>query len=150
MKEKKYLRENKTMRVVFFVTCLFITLMTVNVSAATSNNWSWPTYVHSLKNDWPYYSSSSYHGGTDFSVPLNTPVYSTCDGEVADVQSWTNSYGKHIKIRATVNGNPVYIRYAHFHTAYIAPPHFLSSIIHIFSHFSIPKSENSPHFHSNV
>ena len=70
--------------------------------AATSNNWAWPTY-----------SSGKYHGGTDFPVSLNSPVYSTCDGEVVAVTSLTTSYGKHIKIRATVNGQTVYMRYCH-------------------------------------
>lgn len=50
--------------------------------AATSNNWCWPTSVYTLKSDRPNYSDGSYHGGTDFSVPLNSPIYSTCDGEV--------------------------------------------------------------------
>lgn len=93
----------------------FSSAISVNASSQ-SNNWSWPTYVHSIKSDWPNYSSGSYHAGTDFSVPLNTPVYSTCDGEVVAVTSLTTSYGKHIKIRATVNGSTVYIRYCHLNS----------------------------------
>lgn len=81
--------------------------------AATSNNWAWPTSIHSIQGDWPTYSSGKYHGGTDFPVSLNSPVYSTCDGEVVAVTSLTTSYGKHIKIRATVNGQTVYMRYCH-------------------------------------
>ena len=76
----------------------------------------WPTYIQSIKSDWPRYSSGSYHSGTDFPVPLNTPVYATCDGEVVSVQSLTTSYGKHIKIKATVNGSTVYIRYCHLNS----------------------------------
>lgn len=83
---------------------------------ATSSNWSWPTSIHNMKSDWPNYSSGSYHGGTDFPVALNSPVYSTCDGEVVAVTSLTTSYGKHIKIRATVNGSTVYMRYCHLNT----------------------------------
>ena len=93
----------------------FSSAFSVNASSQ-SNNWSWPTYVHSIKSDWPNYSSGSYHAGTDFPVPLNTPVYSTCDGEVVAVTSLTTSYGKHIKIRATVNGSTVYIRYCHLNS----------------------------------
>lgn len=93
----------------------FSSANSVNASSQ-SNNWSWPTYVHSIKSDWPNYSSGSYHAGTDFPVPLNTPVYSTCDGEVVAVTSLTTSYGKHIKIRATVNGSTVYIRYCHLNS----------------------------------
>lgn len=93
----------------------FSSAISVNASSQ-SNNWSWPTYVHSIKSDWPNYSSGSYHAGTDFPVPLNTPVYSTCDGEVVAVTSLTTSYGKHIKIRATVNGSTVYIRYCHLNS----------------------------------
>ena len=70
----------------------------------------------SQSNNWSNYSSGSYHAGTDFPVPLNTPVYSTCDGEVVAVTSLTTSYGKHIKIRATVNGSTVYIRYCHLNS----------------------------------
>ena len=93
----------------------FSSAISVNASSQ-SNNWSWPTYVHSIKSDWPNYSSGSYHAGTAFPVPLNTPVYSTCDGEVVAVTSLTTSYGKHIKIRATVNGSTVYIRYCHLNS----------------------------------
>lgn len=93
----------------------FSSAISVNASSQ-SNNWSWPTYVHSIKSDWPNYSSGSYHAGTDFPVPLNTPVYSTCDGEVVAVTSLTTSYGKHIKIRTTVNGSTVYIRYCHLNS----------------------------------
>lgn len=93
----------------------FSSAISVNASSQ-SNNWSWPTHVHSIKSDWPNYSSGSYHAGTDFPVPLNTPVYSTCDGEVVAVTSLTTSYGKHIKIRATVNGSTVYIRYCHLNS----------------------------------
>lgn len=93
----------------------FSSAISVNASSQ-SNNWSWPTYVHSIKSDWPNYSSGSYHAGTDFPVPLNTPVYSPCDGEVVAVTSLTTSYGKHIKIRATVNGSTVYIRYCHLNS----------------------------------
>lgn len=93
----------------------FSSAISVNASSQ-SNNWSWPTYVHSIKSDWPNYSSGSYHAGTDFPIPLNTPVYSTCDGEVVAVTSLTTSYGKHIKIRATVNGSTVYIRYCHLNS----------------------------------
>ena len=88
----------------------------IKVDAATSNNWCWPTSVHSIKSDWPNYSSGSYHGGTDFPVALNSPVYSTCDGEVVDIKSLTTSYGKHIKIKAKVNGSVVYMRYCHLNS----------------------------------
>jgi len=82
-------------------------------NADTSGSWAWPTSNHTLKSDWPNYASGKYHGGTDFSIPLNSPVYSTCDGEVVAVTSLTTSYGKHIKIRATVDNQTVYMRYCH-------------------------------------
>ena len=71
---------------------------------------------HSAGSYWPVYSNGSYHGGTDFGVALNSPVYSTCDGEVVAVTSLTYSYGKHIKIKAIVNGGTVYIRYCHLNS----------------------------------
>lgn len=102
---------------VFVLLCCGITCMLLlsnNVFAALqSNNWVWPTSVHTLKNDWPNYSDGSYHGGTDFPVPLNTNVYSSCEGDVVSVKYLTDSYGKHIKIKAKVNGEIVYIRYCH-------------------------------------
>ena len=102
----------KIILICFGIICLL--LMSKNVLAASqSNNWVWPTYVHTFKNDWPNYASGSYHGGTDFPVPLNTDVYSSCDGDVVSVQYLTTSYGRHIKIKAKVNGQTVYIRYCH-------------------------------------
>lgn len=88
-------------------------------NAQLSSEWSWPTYNHTIKSDWPNYSSGKYHGGTDFPVPLNTSVYSSCDGEVVSVQYLTTSYGKHIKVKANVNGNTVYIRYCHLNDIYV-------------------------------
>ena len=88
----------------------------VESATGSSSGWVWPTYVHTLKSDWPNYSSGKYHGGTDFPVPLNTPVYSSCDGEVVSVKYLTTSYGKHIKIKATVNGSTVYMRYCHLNS----------------------------------
>ncbi len=85
-------------------------------AANQSNDWRWPTHIHTLKNDWPKYSSGKYHSGTDFPVPLNTPVYATCDGKIVSVRSLTNSYGKHIKMESVVNGSKVYIRYCHLNS----------------------------------
>ena len=104
---------------VFLAVVLAFSILTVapfTVNAVTSSNWSWPTSVHSIKSDWPNYSSGSYHAGTDFPVALNSPVYSTCDGEVVAVTSLTTSYGKHIKIKAVVNGAVVYMRYCHLNS----------------------------------
>ena len=104
---------------IFFI-ILFVVIFAVRkdtVLAQTSNGWCWPTNVQTTRSDWPVYiSSGKYHGGTDFSVPLNTPVYSTCDGEVVAVTTLTNSYGKHIKIKAVVNNSVVYMRYCHLNS----------------------------------
>ncbi len=83
---------------------------------AASNAWAWPTTTTQVTGNWPNYSSGSYHGGIDFPVPVGTSVYSTCDGEVVDIQSLTTSYGKHIKIKAKVNGSTVYMRYCHLNS----------------------------------
>ncbi|MCD8090452.1 MAG: M23 family metallopeptidase, partial [Clostridiales bacterium] len=93
-----------------------LTAVSVKTVYASSTNWCWPTSVHTIGSDWPNYSSGSYHGGTDFAVALNSPVYSSCDGEVVAVTTLTTSYGKHIKIKATVNGSTVYIRYCHLNS----------------------------------
>ena len=96
-----------------FLIVLFNFIKIERVAAQTTNNWYWPTSVHKIKSDWPNYASGKYHGGTDFPVALNSPVYSTCYGQVVAVTSMTTSYGKHIKVKATVNGETVYIRYCH-------------------------------------
>lgn len=108
----------KNIKYLFFIICCMslVLFFPQKVFAGTSSAWSWPTSIHTIKNDWPNYSSGSYHGGTDFPVALNSPVYSTCDGEVVAVTSLTTSYGKHIKIRAVVNGETVYIRYCHLNS----------------------------------
>ena len=104
----------KTMWIYLVILIGIVTLPQKVKADTTSNDWNWPTYIHTLKNDWPNYATSGkYHGGTDFPVPLNTEVHSTCDGDVVSVQYLTNSYGKHIKIKATVNDQTVYIRYCH-------------------------------------
>lgn len=63
------------------LTCLgiiFILAISKEVFASSqSNNWGWPTYLHTVQNDWPNYSNGKYHSGTDFPVPLNTDVYSS-------------------------------------------------------------------------
>lgn len=102
--------------IVIFMISTFIILTSVVAKAASDNNWSWPTSIHYIQSDWPTYSSGKYHGGTDFPVSLNSPVYSTCDGEVVAVTSLTTSYGKHIKIRAVVNGETVFMRYCHLNS----------------------------------
>ncbi|MDO5409428.1 MAG: M23 family metallopeptidase, partial [Lachnospiraceae bacterium] len=90
---------------------VFITSM--DVKAAENTNWAWPTSNHYVKSDYPNYPSGRPHTGTDFSIPLNSPVYSTCDGEVIEVISLTDSYGKHIKIKSIVNNSTMIMYYCH-------------------------------------
>lgn len=93
---------------------LIYIFLPIRVQAAQSSGWVWPTSVHKLRNDYPKYESSKkYHSGTDFAVPIRTPIYSSCDGTVVSVISKTTSYGNHIKIKANVNNSVVYIRYCH-------------------------------------
>lgn len=115
IKRKNEIRMSIKLLFVILSTIILLFCVPQKIHAA-SNNWSWPTSIHSIKSDWPNYSSGKYHGGTDFPVALNSPVYSTCDGEVVAVTTLTSSYGKHIKIRANVNGDTVYIRYCHLNS----------------------------------
>lgn len=93
---------------------LIYIFLPIHVQAEQLSGWVWPTSVHKLRNDYPRYESSrKYHSGTDFAVPIGTPVYSSCDGTVESVISKTTSYGNHIKIKANVNNSIVYIRYCH-------------------------------------
>ncbi len=97
----------------FVMLAMCFAIMPMQAQAASSGNWHWPTSKTTPSATWPKYSGGSYHSGIDFAVPVGTPVYSTCDGEVVSIQSLTTSYGKHIKIKATVNGETVYMRYCH-------------------------------------
>ena len=118
MRCKKYLKKKMLifMAVMLGVVTIWTGTPRITYAGNPSSDWKWPTYLQSIKSDWPRYSSGSYHSGTDFPVPLNTPVYATCDGEVVSVRSLTTSYGKHIKMKATVNGSAVYIRYCHLNS----------------------------------
>lgn len=84
--------------------------------ASSSSQWAYPTENYTISATWPKYSGGSYHSGIDFAVPLNTPVYSTCDGTVVATGSLTTSYGVYVKIKATVNGETVYMRYCHLNS----------------------------------
>lgn len=116
---------------------------------AASNNWAWPTYLTTIQNDWPCYSSGNYHGGTDFPVSMNTPVYSTCDGEVVSVQSLTSSYGKHIKIKAVVNGNVVYMRYCHLNSFAVSTGEKVSAG-QLIGYSGSTGNSTGPHLHYEV
>ena len=53
---------------------------------------------------YPSYSSGSYHGGRDISVPVGTKVYACADGKVVESKALKKggkyySYGEYIKIR---------------------------------------------------
>lgn len=125
-------------------------LMSKNVLAASqSSNWVWPTYVHTFKNDWPNYASGSYHGGTDFPVALNTDVYSSCDGDVVSVQYLTTSYGKHIKIKAKVNGQIVYIRYCHLNQILVSEGQHVTAG-QIIAKSGSTGNSTGPHLHYEV
>lgn len=131
------------------ITSVFTVLLVIETSAATSSNWSWPTSVHSIKSDWPTYSSGKYHGGTDFPVALNSPVYSTCDGEVVAVTSLTTSYGKHIKIKAVVNGATVYMRYCHLNSFAVSVGDKVSSG-QLIGYSGSTGNSTGPHLHYEV
>ena len=109
-----------SMFLVLAVICGSLVFATVTTNAATSNNWQWPTNTQTISANWPKYSGGSYHSGVDFAASANSPVYSTCDGEVVKAVSLTNSYGKHVKIRATVNGETVYMYYCHLNDYYVS------------------------------
>lgn len=127
----------------------FIFLSCIKTNATTSTNWSWPTSIHTIKSDWPTYSSGSYHGGTDFPVALNSPVYSTCDGEVVAVTSLTTSYGNHIKIRAIVNGETVYMRYCHLNSFAVSAGDKVSSG-QLIGYSGSTGNSTGPHLHYEV
>ena len=112
----------KTLSVIITIVLVLSAMPLGTVShAATSNNWHWPvdTPWHTScvwhSESPPPYNSGGPHWGTDFAgngVYEGANVYSTCDGEVVRVANHS-SYGNYVKIKAIVNGNAVYILYAH-------------------------------------
>ncbi|MCC8046410.1 MAG: Ig-like domain-containing protein [Clostridiales bacterium] len=147
MKERKNSFANLLM--FFAMSILLVMISSMNVRAAESSNWAWPTSVTTIKSDWPNYSDGDYHGGTDFPVALNSPVYSTCDGEVVAVKSLTTSYGKHIKIKATVNGETVYIRYCHLNS-YIVKKGDKVAAGQLIGYSGSTGNSTGPHLHYEV
>ncbi len=139
---------------IFLVIIMFISVapigdMGIEASASTSNNWSWPTTKTTPSATWPKYSGGSYHSGIDFAVSVGTPVYSTCDGEVVDVKSLTTSYGKHIKIKAKVNGVTVYMRYCHLSSFAISVDDKVSSG-QLIGYSGNTGNSTGPHLHYEV
>ena len=65
------------------------------------------------KNWVNYRTRADYHSGTDISASKGTPVYATYDGVVDTALDLTNSYGRHVILKCQVNGETVYIYYAH-------------------------------------
>ena len=66
----------------------------------------------------PIYKVRRMHYGTDFSLPVGTPVYSTGDGEVVSTVTKFNGYGKYIKIK---HGFGYQTLYAHLSQFLVAP-----------------------------
>ena len=53
----------KTMWIYLVILIGIVTLPQKVKADTTSNDWNWPTYIHTLKNDWPNYATSGkYHG----------------------------------------------------------------------------------------
>ena len=66
-----------------------------------------------------YYSSGSYHGALDYSVPTGTTVYAAADGVVLSVNSISGSYGNYIVIQHT---NGLRTWYAHGNGVFYVSP----------------------------
>ena len=67
--------------------------------------------------NWPKYNTSgNYHSGTDITADRGTPVYAAYSGTVDTVKSLKNSYGNYIIIKCNVDGETVYMYYAHLNS----------------------------------
>jgi len=54
-----------------------------------------------------------YHQGNDYAAPVGTPVNSITDGEVVTIEENHVDFGKYVDVKATINGEEVFERYAH-------------------------------------
>ena len=62
----------------------------------------------------PIYKVMKMHWGTDFSLPIGSPIYATGDGEVISTNTRFNGYGKYIKIKHGFGYQTLYAHLSQF------------------------------------
>lgn len=122
----------------------------IKAEAAVSNNWAWPTTTQRITGTWPKYAGSGdIHSGIDFGASLNSPVYSTCDGEVDVIKKMTTSYGNHIIIKANVNSSTVYMYYCHLNSINVSEGQKVSAG-QLIGYSGNTGNSSGPHLHYEV
>lgn len=66
-----------------------------------------------FKNDYPFYQNSNeYHGGTDITALVGTPIYAAFSGTIVPSDTdW--SYGTNVQIESIIDGISYHSIYAH-------------------------------------
>lgn len=67
-----------------------------------------------------YYLSGKYHGGTDFPVPIGTPVRAMDGGVVVSNGFSPFGFGRHVVIEHTINNTSYWSVYAHLNSASVS------------------------------
>lgn len=62
----------------------------------------------------PIYKVMKMHAGTDFSLPVGTPIYATGDGQIVYTRTKFSGYGKHIKIKHGFGYQTLYAHLSEF------------------------------------
>ena len=112
----------------------------------------WPVggSVYTDQNNWVNYKTNSdYHSGTDISAPKGAPVYATYDGVVDTALNLNTSYGCYVVVKCQVNGETVYIYYAHLNKRYVKKGDVVKAGQQIGEVGSTGKS-SGPHLHYEV
>lgn len=102
------------------------------------------------QKNWIHYRTrSNYHSGTDISASKGTPVYATYDGVVDTALDLTTSYGRHVILKCKVNGETVYVYYAHLDKRYVEEGQVVKAG-QLIGEVGSSGNSNGPHLHYEV
>lgn len=91
---------------------------------------------------------SGYHTGVDFAVPTGTDIIAACDG-VVQPNNWGAAYGKHLIVKAKVDGKNVWMIYAHCSKTFVKAGAKITKGQHIAESGNTGNS-TGPHLHFEV
>lgn len=94
----------------------------------------------------PFYKVQKFHGGTDFSAPIGTPIYCPGDGKVVKVEKAKSGYGNFIIID---HGYGYKTRYAHINKSLVRVGQKVKRGEEI-AHVGNSGKSTAPHLHYEV